>query len=306
MNNRRQYTYSVFPADLTTLSDTGLITDNFAKSVFDRMVISTIELSTPIIRDFASTAVAHLNSAEPDANKSFTDLKATMISSTKQILVDIGIGNIAVREVVEAFTTIQQLKDYILANNTLVYLASTKSILTDCVVDLYYSKNTGEFLITPDLTLFQLGTLPATKEILTEIFTYSLASLTNIDNGRTSTIFSNSSEFDMLPAIKPSILVNANGLIAEPKFDIKKALKVMQGLNSYALSTEYSLNIGGADVNVLKDTPMHIVTLDIDLLDLFVSNVINTHYVMQVSPYLYSLRPVNKTEVDRISFIVNI
>lgn len=306
MNNRRQYTYSVFPADLTKLSPTGLLTDNFVKSVFDRQVVSTVEFATPIVRDFTSTEVTHLNSAEPDANKTFTDLKATMISPTKQILVDINIADGQVRETVEAFTTIQQLKDYILANNALVYLASTKSILTDCVIDLYYSKKTGEFFITPDLTLFQLGTLPVEKEILTEIFTYSLASLTNIDNGRTSTIFSNASKWDKLPALKPAILVNSNGFIAEPKFDIKKSLKILQGLNTYALNTEYAVNIGGADVNVLKDTPMHIITPDILLDTLFVSNVINTHYVMQISPYLYSLRPVNKTAVSKISFLVNI
>ena len=286
----------LLPSDISKMTDNGTMAgalDN--NKIVNSSLIAEVSISVPIVTDDIVNQTTHLSSAF-EQKKIIT--KAEMTSDDKNILVDVDLEDLLV-----SCLTGTEMLDYIKENNKLIYIASAKSLLTNNVIDIYYHSEDKCIYVCPELSA--VGNPPKSVSGL-NISIYRVAPLNLEASLNSSTMFSNSTKYHALN-FKDDI-TNLDAGLAVAKTDIAVYTLLVQGLNTYAVQSEYSRNTetGGTSNNLGKDRPVHLIVLEKPAEELLSSNYINSSLIVQATPYDWRLRTASKNVLNKIAFPLHI
>lgn len=285
----------MIPADLSLLLVDGLI----PASKLSNVAMAHVSCSVPLVND-AIVSVAVNSHVTSEVEQSKITTKNDMSSNTKNILVDIGNEESVIEDLMQ-LTTEASILAYLNTNNKLIYLASTASLLTNNVIDIYYHTVDKCLYISPELS--HLGSPIVFNGINIEIDLYRIAPL-ELKATFSSTIFHGDNKYFPDMEFKPDALDLTNG-IGIAKTDITAYTMLLQGLNHYALKSEYSRNTekNGTANAVFADSMVHIIVLDELASNLLKDNLqVRQGLIIQATPYEWRLKGTGKTNINRLAF----
>ena len=286
VNSGIEKSLHIFPLDLTTMfkSDGSLNTRLLKRKA--RMLLNN---STPIINSVI-TDQKNVMSVSADNTKTFQ--KHTQLNDHKSIYVEASFTEAEIAAVTDA----DSLKDLINSKNNLFYLASAISTFSENVVDIYYSKSEKCLVVAPELSL--LGSVLPANEFLLDIAGWKVG-LLNIQGLQTDFNFSKDVRYRPLPDLT---ITDSATHIAESRTDVSVHSILLQGLATFPYISEYMRKTGNGDVNMLKDTPVQIIVLEEDTVNMLAGNKFDHHFVVQNTPFTYKLHQINDVECKKIAF----
>ncbi len=287
----------LIPSDISKITENGTLPGALNINRITQSVIAAeINMSIPIVTDNIVNINTHLSTTY-EQKQLFSAEEMTSIN--KNIIIDIEVD-----DMLNNCLTGTELLEYIKANNNMIYIASAKSLLTNSVIDIYYHKIDKCLYISPELSA--VGNPPVPMSGM-NISMHRVAPLNIAASINSSTMFSEDTEYYKTLNFKDSVVDLSAGL-AIAKTDISVYTMLMQGLNTYAVSSEYSRNTNtGGTVNQLgKDRPVHLIVLETPASQLLDSNNINSCLIVQASPHDWKLRTAGKSILNKIVFPIHI
>lgn len=283
----------MIPSDLSLLFTGGAIIPNKLNNI----AMADINCSIPLVNEaiVTSTLKSHLTS---DSEQTKTTLKNDMVSSAKNILIDIGAEENKISEIL-LLTDETALLDYLANNNKLIYLASTASLLTNNVIDMYYHTVDKCIYVSPELS--QLGTPILFNGVTIEIDLYRVAPL-QLESTLTSTLFKGDTRY--YPDMEFKHLDLSQGL-AKAKTDVTAYAMLLQGLSHYTLKSEYTriTEKNGQANNVFTDNPIHIIVLNEPAENLLEDNSqVRQGLIIQATPSEWRLKSTGRCNINNIAF----
>ena len=287
----------LIPSDIAKLTKDNTLAGELDK---DRIIasgaIAEINISIPIVSDNIVKPVTHLSTTFEQ--KELIE-KTEMSSSAKNILIDVDL-----EELLEECLVGTELLAYIKENTKLIYIASTKSLLTNSIVDIYYHSVDKCLYVAPELS--PLGNPPAIVSSM-NISLYRVAPLKLETSLNSSTMFSIDTGYYNSLEFKDTATNLDSGLVTA-KTDVTVYTLLVQGLNSNAVNSEYSRNTatGGTSNNLNKDRPIHLIVLEEPATNLLKNNILNSCLIAQATPYDWRLRVSGKSAINKIAFPIHI
>lgn len=276
----------ILPIDLSTMFKTdGSLNTRLLK----RKARMTISNSSPIINPVI-VENKHLISVAKETSRHFS--KAVIAGHGKSVLVEAQLTDTEIN----AVTDVDSLTALINSKNNLIFISSIVSIYSENVVDIYYSKKDECFMVAPELTL--LGTTLPENEFLIDMAGWKVG-LLNLNNLQTDFNFTSNIGYLPMPSIN---IDHPAGSIAEAKSDASVYSILLQGLATFPYISEYMRKTANGDVNMLKDTPVQIVVLEELTENMFVSDKMDHHFVVQATPFTYKLQQINNVKLNKIAF----
>lgn len=286
----------LIPSDIAKITSDGTLAGALDISrITQASIIGEVAISVPIVTDDIIDVNTHLSTTY-EQKQLF--LKAAMTSSTKNIVIEVDL-----EDMLNSCITGTEMLDYIKVNNKMPYIASAKSLLTNGVVDIYYHKDDKCLYVSPELSA--AGNPPIAISGM-NISMYRIAPLKLEASINSSTAFSESTDY-YKTKFKDAVIDLTTGL-AVAKTDVTVYTILVQGLNTYSVSSEYSRNTNtGGTVNQLgKDRPVHLVVLEELAEDLLDNNNIHSGVIIQSSPHDWKLRTTSKNVLNKIAFPIHI
>lgn len=283
----------MIPSDLSLLFVDNVISANKLSNV----AMANISCSVPVVNDAIVSSVVNTHITSEIELSKITTVN-DMSSNTKNILIDIGANESNISDML-ALADETAVLAYLTANNKLIYLASVASLLTNNVIDIYYHTTDKCLYVSPELS--HLGSPIVFNGISIEIDLYRVAPLL-LDTTLTSTIFHHDMKY--YPDLEFKPLDTTEG-VAVAKTDISAYNMIMQGLNHYALKSEYSRNTekNGIATSVYSDSMVHIIVLETLASDLLLDNTqVRQGLILQATPYEWRLKGTGKTTINKIAF----
>lgn len=287
----------LIPSAISKITENGTLQGAFSINRITQSIITAeINISIPIVTDNIVHVNTHLSTTYEQ--KQLVNA-AEMTSAGKNILIDIELD-----DMLNNCITGTELLEYIKVNNNMIYIASAKSLLTNSAIDIYYHKADKCLYVTPELSAVGNPPMPISGM---NISMYRVAPLNIEASLNSSTMFSESTEYYKSLKFKDSVIDLSAGL-AIAKTDVAVYTMLMQGLNTYAVSSEYSRNTNtGGTVNQLgKERPVHLIVLETPANELLDNNNINSCLIVQASPHDWKLRTAGKSMLSKIVFPIHI
>lgn len=287
----------LIPSVISKITEDGTLPGALSINRITQSVITAeINMSIPIVVDDIVHVKNHLSTTYEQ--KQLIHI-AEMTSADKNIVIDVELDDL-----LNNCLTGTELLEYIKVNNNMIYIASAKSLLTNSAIDIYYHKVDKCLYITPELSAVGNPPMPISGM---NISMYRIAPL-NIESPlNSSTMFAENTEYYKTLKFKDSVVDLSAGL-AIAKTDVTVYTMLMQGLNTYAVSSEYSRNTNtGGTVNQLgKDRPVHLIVLETLANELLDNNHIHSCLIAQASPHDWKLRTAGKSMLNKIVFPIHI
>lgn len=276
----------ILPVDLSTMFKAdGTLNTRLLK----RKARMTITNSSPIVNPVVVEDKSLLT-VSPESKKEFS--KAVIAGPEKSVLVEAAFTD----EELAAVLDVDSLLSLVNGKNNLIYITSILSMFSENVVDIYYSKKDECFIVAPELSL--LGTVLPENEFTIDMAGWKVG-LLHLSNLQTDFNFSSGIKYKPMPNITIDHPIDA---IAEAKTDSTIYSILLQGLATFPYISEYMRKTGNGNANMLKDTPIQIVVLEELAENMFASNKLDHHFVVQNTPFTYKLQQINNVECKKIAF----
>lgn len=276
----------IFPIDLSTMFKTdGTLNTRLLKRKARMMILN----STPIINPAIIETKQSL-SVSKEHQKQYS--KAVIAGVGKSILVEAVFTDEEIATVMDEASLIALIN----SKNNLIFVSSVVSIYSENVIDIYYSKKEGCFIVAPELTL--LGSVLPENEFLIDMAGWKIG-LLNLSNLQTDFNFGRDTAYRPMP---DTLLDHPVASIAEAKSDATIYSILLQGLATFPYISEYMRKTANGDVNMLKDTPVQIVVLEELTENMFASDKFDHHFVVQSTPFKYKLQQINNVKCTQIAF----
>lgn len=287
----------LIPSVISKITEDGTLPGALSINRITQSVITAeINMSVPIIVDDIVHVKNHLSTTYEQ--KQLIHI-VEMTSADKNIVIDVELDDL-----LNNCLTGTELLEYIKVNNNMIYIASAKSLLTNSAIDIYYHKVDKCLYVTPELSAVGNPPMPISGM---NISMYRVAPLNIESSLNSSTLFSENIEYYKTLKFKDSIVDLSAGL-AIARTDVTVYTMLVQGLNTYAVSSEYSrnTNTGGNVTQLGKDRPMHLIVLETPADELLDNNNINSCLIVQSSPHDWKLRTAGKNMLNKIVFPIHI